>query len=275
MSHADFELAGGGTLGRDHRLGFRNYQDAYIIQRYENCTIAIVTDGCSSGSEPGSSHNEVGARLGALILASVLYGEVCRVETHTWDPGLSWSNVTWQTELKLSRVIGMLGPDIKKNIQDYFLFSLNGALLTADTAYFFSLGDGIIFVNGKVYEAGPRNNTPPYLAYRLVNAEGFVAEDLEIQVLETLPLAALDNFLIGCDGLLDLMKANGKKLPGLDSTFPGIERFWEEDRFFSGNPDIVSRQLRLISRDWPKQHPEAGLLPDDTTLVAGRRSRSS
>lgn len=46
-----------------------------------------------------------------------------------------------------------------------------GALITSQTSYLFSIGDGLIAVNGEIVRVGPfANNTPPYLAYELVSS---------------------------------------------------------------------------------------------------------
>lgn len=265
MDHTDFELAGGGTLGRDHRTSFRNYQDAYIIQQFPDCTIAIVTDGCSSGT-----HNEVGAVIGARFLIRAIHRQVLV----RGGGAVHWGFVLKDLLSHLDAFVSSWATDFeyKRAIADHLLFTITGCLLTKAGATFFTLGDGLIFVNGKAYQAGPYNNKPPYAAYGLLTLDGFPDEDLEIQILEHYPLEAVDHFLIGCDGVVDLAKAGGHKFPGLhNQLFSGVDEFWEEDRYFSGNPDLISRQLRILARDWPKKDPEPGLLPDDTTLIVGRR----
>lgn len=278
MSHMNYVLAGGGTIGRDHRVAFRNYQDAYTIHRYDFCTVAIVTDGCSSGSRPDSSHNEVGARLGAGFLVQAIAREVAQRRNLIDVPSdLDWEKIAKETQAEIAHIVVALGIDedhkARHHIQDLFLFTIAGVVLTDLHAYFFSFGDGIIIVNGVIYEDNSYNNQPPYLGYRLMqnNVDIFPEEDLQFKVLNQLPLAFLDDFLIGCDGVKDLLRVYDRKLPGLDREVGLIEQFWEDDRYFNGNPDLISRQLRLIGRDWPRVHPEPGLLPDDTTIVVGRR----
>lgn len=271
VKHTDFEFAAGGTLGRDHRLGVHNYQDAYLITQHDHCTVGVVTDGCSSGSAPDSSHNELGARIGAHFIARALVQQ-CVTEG---EPGgfIDWDRVAYETVAQLTLLgIGMEGRS-KQIIQDHFLFTITGVVLRDIGATFFALGDGLALVNGKPYGA-QYDNRPPYLGYKMLAAdrlEGIDPEDLEIKLLERMPLESLDHFLIGSDGVNDLGKARGKNYPGMDREIPEITQFWENDRFFNGNPDLVSRELRLVGRDWPRTSPQPGLLPDDTTLIVGRR----
>lgn len=276
MRSKDFELAGGGALGRDHRTSFRNYQDAYFIEEFGEYTIAVVTDGCSSGSSPGSSRNEIGATVGGKIFVACLAHALdCRDEYIPDINEIFERSVEWAAN-KIDIVATMMSPNgrVKRIVQDHFLFTITGVLFLADVAYFFSLGDGIIYVNGEERRSGPFNNAPPYLAYRLLESvEGFEQGDLKIEILDAISLSDLEHFAIGCDGVYDLFCAESKKLPGMDGQVPPLSSFWENDRYFGGNPDLVSRQLRLISRDWPKKDPEAGLLPDDTTLIVGRKRR--
>ena len=56
-----------------------------------------------------------------------------------------------------------------------------------------------------------------------------------------------------------------------------LDQFWQDDRYF-GNPALLERRLHLIGSDWVRFKTESGtkeqlngLLPDDTTMVVGRR----
>jgi hypothetical protein len=53
-----------------------------------------------------------------------------------------------------------------------------------------------------------------------------------------------------------------------------LDQFYRQDRYFA-NPELISRRLKLISRDWPMSNPQPGLLHDDTTLIVGRRTPTS
>ena len=261
MSQAAFQLAGGSVIGRDHRLVPKNCQDGWYAASDGVSTVGIVTDGCSS-----SPHSEVGAKLGARLLCENIQREA--------RPGVAidWQQVRQHTLADMDVLARQMGGDYRRVIEDYFLFTTVGVLLTDAAATFFALGDGVVIVNGQTHVLGPfPDNTPPYLGYGLV--EGLWDADLsnrQFEVVEELDISGLEHFVIGCDGVADLIKAAEKCQSGSDQPVGGIEQFWQEDKYFR-NPELVNRRLKLIARDWPRHDPQPGLLPDDTTLIVGRR----
>lgn len=259
-----FELAGGSIIGRDHRLVPRNNQDAYTIVQGEDVTVAIVADGCGS-----SPHSEVGAQLGAQLVADAAH--VAATQTGGITERLQW--IQLDSLAALEAVMERMGDDFRRTVEDYFLFTIVGVVLTPETATFFAFGDGIVVINGAVSCLGPfPGNAPPYLGYGLLyeRLDMAVTSGKQFEIIRHMPIGELDNFLIGTDGVLDLINAAEQQLPGMQQPVSGIGQFWQQDKFFS-NPELVHRRLKLIGRDWPKRDPEPGLLPDDTTLIVGRR----
>lgn len=266
MAHTDFALAGASVTGRDHRNVnlHRNGQDGFTIVRSERSTVAVVADGCGS-----SRHSEVGAKLGARLAAEI-------IRHQTAEHGeIIWSAVLRELLAGIGALTAQMGGSFSRTVQDYFLFTLAGTVLTGETAIFFALGDGIVIVNGQHFPLGPfPGNQPPYAAYGLVKDRVDIpAELLDFREICRLPLSDLEHFLIGTDGVNDLIAAENLKTPGLPETVGSISQFWEDGKYFEpGKSELMERRLRIISRDWPKHDPEPGLLPDDTTLIAGRWS---
>lgn len=100
---------------------------------------------------------------------------------------------------------------------------------------------------------------------------------LQFQINRIVPTDELQSFLIGTDGVQDLVEAANKTLPGKEQLIGNIDALWKQDRFFS-NPDAVRRHLAGINRDFvardsvrSTRRSEVGRLPDDTTLIVGRR----
>jgi hypothetical protein len=88
-------------------------------------------------------------------------------------------------------------------------------------------------------------------------------------------LEELHSFLLGTDGVCDLMQSAESHMPGKTEKVGPLSQFWQEERFFC-NPDMVRRRLAGIARDVTTRseagiRKEAGLLTDDTTLIVGRR----
>jgi hypothetical protein len=265
LSHADFELATGSVIGRDHRLVQKNYQDGTCVIRRAECTIAVVTDGCGS-----SKHSEVGAQIGARIVAENISKEIS-----TNGGNVNWRRVRFNTLVTLDMLAKQMGGRYQQTVMDYFLFTIVGVLLTDEQAVFFALGDGMVVINGvEMFLGDFPDNAPPYIGYGLIGDILRVPEmeHVPIGVVAELDLAELDHFLIGSDGVEDLIDSYELNKPGTKQPVGGIEQFWTEDVVFA-NPELINRRLKLIARDWPKQNPDPGLLPDDTTLVVGRRKQ--
>jgi hypothetical protein len=257
-----FQLAGGSTIGRDHRMVPKNNQDSWAIWRYEDQTIAIVADGCGSGK-----HSEVGAKLGVQMLGAALRKE------YAWHRRINWRRVQRSMLTNLDTVAQAMGGDYRKVVEDYLLFTLMGVVIDESHAVFFVLGDGSMIVNGDVVSVGPfQNNMPPYLGYGLILDELAVDEKaIALTPTLTLPATELRSFMIATDGVDDVIKNSQNALPGTAKLVGPIEQFWCDDRYFGGNPELLSRQLKLIGRDWPLARPQPGLLGDDTTIIVGRQ----
>ena len=258
-----FEIASGSVLGRDHRIAGRNCQDAqqsFIDDR--NNIIAVVADGCGSGT-----YSEVGARLGVNIAVNAL------AECTALGPSVDLDLAHYMILRKLSSLVYTMVDGTHNTqgavINNHFLFTLVGAVITQDRATFFSIGDGTIIVNGEKLPIGPfPNNTPPYISYSLTKTS--LSQDLlKFKVHKVLPRDDLYNFLIGTDGCDDLELSEMKPLPSKEHEPVGpIGQFWREDRFFK-NPDMVRRRLTLINGGTVSGLK--GYLKDDTTVIVGRR----
>jgi serine/threonine protein phosphatase PrpC len=260
---AQHQLAGGSTIGRDHRLVPKNNQDSWSIWRFDDMMIGIVADGCGSGA-----HSDVGAKLGVQML-----GECLRKDYRPHRP-IRWQRVQQHMLAQLDGLARAMGDDYRKIVETYLLFTLLGVVIDNDRATFFALGDGTIIINGQTLSIGPfQGNMPPYLGYGLLLDELTVdATTIKLEPLWEMPIDQLDSFLIATDGIDDVIRNSQNVLPGLNVPVGPIEQFWQSDRYFGSNSELVSRQLKLIGRDWPLSQPHPGLLGDDTTMIVGRRT---
>ena len=122
-----------------------------------------------------SCSSEIGAGLGARMIAHKLVEtfakEPCRLETPEGvERTLEEIRRGVLGELRRSGR-GMADKDSKQVICDCFLFTVVGCVVGACYAAFFSIGDGVIVVNGEATIIGPfADKAPPYLAYGLLSA---------------------------------------------------------------------------------------------------------
>lgn len=268
--HHLFETAGGSILGRNHRLNAKNNQDAFCCLNTDDYIVAIVCDGCGSGE-----HSEVGAKIGARLVARFLEIEIKRHDLSQQQSVEFLLKNTRLAVLKRLRLLAKeLGSPLAWAINNYLLFTVIGALLTPQKAIFFSLGDGLVAINGEVQILGPfADNAPPYLSYGLAKTN-FPETLLRFEVERIMPAEDLDSFLIGSDGVSDLIHAEQKNIPSKSEKVGPLSQFWHDDKFFK-NPDIVRRRLSSFNRDITAgANRQNGLLPDDTTLVVGRRKEA-
>ena len=257
-----YEVAGGSTVGRDHRLIPKNNHDAWTVRRSDDLTVCIVADGCGSGK-----HSEIGANLGVQLLSEHLVREYS-------DPAtVSWQRAERAVLSHIDILARAMSEDYRKVIENYFLFTYVGVVIGREKSVFFACGDGLIAINDTLRALGPfPGNMPPYLCYQLISENVSIDPGL-IRLIPLIEVANedMDTFMIATDGVDDLLKAQEERMPGLTKQVGPLSQFWSDERYFRGNPEIVSRQLKLIGRDWPRESPEAGLLSDDTTIVVGKR----
>lgn len=256
-----FDLAGGSVPGRDHRMAGRNNQDAFHYVSGPDRVAAVVCDGCGSGAK-----SEIGAEIGALALATELAAD--------GDLRRSLVNVLETLALLLCNLQG----NSRQLIGEYFLFTIVGAVIDAQTATFFSIGDGMVIVNGERIRLGPfPDNAPPYLGYELPLLSSDFPLLKHLVIRRVLATEQLTSFLLATDGIDDLIGAEGRTLAGRGGVVEPVESFWTDGIYFR-NPDAIRRRLTVIGREHVSAAQDGksvlrtpGVLRDDTTLIVGRR----
>jgi hypothetical protein len=295
MASAKIEIASASVIGRDHIGPGKNNQDALWIVEDQNGIVGIVCDGCGSGS-----NSEVGAKIGArlvceeirrrLIYTAPVLAHALRI--HEFKSDVSDANEAMAAGVKVVeqamdrvrqdvlaniRVLANgLGGSFAQTVQDYFLFTAIGFVVTPHVSWTFSLGDGTMFINGeRIYITPSEGNAPPYMAYGLVETD--YAEAPRFCVNRILTTRSLESLLVGSDGLEALVENERTRIPGKAEVIGSIDRLWSDDSFFQ-NKDALRRFLALANRehsriDWKEQrtHRENGCLKDDTSVVVLRR----
>ncbi|MFH0903433.1 MAG: protein phosphatase 2C domain-containing protein [Pseudomonadota bacterium] len=270
MSHP-FEIAGGTVTGQAHAGAGRNNQDAYCWASTEEGLIAVVCDGCGSGL-----HNEVGAHLGARLTVQAI--------ARLLPSNLEIAELLEQVRQDVLERLRLLATEISfpprisseptvrasfsRTVSEYFLFTIVGLVATSARATLFSVGDGLIVINGDRHRLGPfPNNEPPYIGYALLPAASAcgTGEHSAFRIHGSLPVDGIRSLLIGTDGAADLDAMADHELHGREERIGLLSQFWTDDRV-SRNSDMVRRRLTVMNRG-----PRGGLLSDDTTLVVVRR----
>lgn len=277
MRAPEWEVAGGSVRGTRHRHADTANQDAFHWEASGRVSVALVTDGCSSGS-----HSEVGARLGARLLARAFLAECAgRTGAAPWQPGSGAAEFLARVQSRLLAsflgVAGAMGGPSRELLDDWFLFAAVAALRTPQRTLVACFGDGVAALNGELRVVASEGNRPRYPLYGLLR-EPEPEAAFPGETLWDVPTAEVGTILLGTDGAADLAAAEARTLPGSAEPVGPLAQFWSDDRYFR-NPDRLRRRLALANRD--RQHVDwetgrvqrdAGLLPDDTTLVVLRRA---
>ncbi|MFT3838391.1 MAG: protein phosphatase 2C domain-containing protein [Myxococcaceae bacterium] len=225
----------GSIRGRDHALSLRNNQDGLAVRSGE-ITVAVVTDGCSSGAS-----NEAGAKLGAEVLANAVAqlasaGIDAQLAVRASDRLFAWL-------YESARALTTGEPELAKVVERFFLFSFLCAVGKGDQTLIFGIGDGVWSVDGvlHVIDSGPEN-APAYLGYRALPL-GIPTEPVIHH------LGPARSVLIATDGLAGAL-AHDAELP----------RRWFSDALTFSNPAQLGRQLVVLAeqKKW---------LRDDTTVA--------
>ena len=265
-----YELAMGSIVGREHiRLGCNN-QDALSVLSCDRFTVAVVCDGCGSGR-----HSEVGAKIGARLVVETV-SKFLESDAIA-NPGDSqfWQCIHQDILIQLQLFIKAMGGNWQQTLNDYFLFTIMGVLITSENVCIFSLGDGVILLNNNLTRLSFSDNAPPYITYGLkyLQKNQECPQELQFQIHQCCSIEEFSSLLIGTDGVSDLIEACDRTLPGKAEKVGNISQFWQDDSYFK-NSDKVRRKLYLMNRavHQPGKPKEMGLLPDDTTLIVIRKS---
>ncbi len=260
-----FRAAAASVPGRDHQRLGRNNQDAFALWEGRSHLCAVVADGCGS-----SPHSEVGARLGARLLAQALARRLepldaapLPFDSATREPGdpggvgqlLAEAREELLAALRpIARALAGAGDErvFAEAVRDHLLFTLVGALVGPDGAVLFALGDGALALDGVAIPLGPfAGNEPPYLGYALLpeRLHGFSADRLRftIAAVGEAPRA----IALGSDGALELFAATPPR------------ELAAETLLFE-NPDALRRKLWLRTQ---AGRGAGATLHDDTTLI--------
>lgn len=255
-------IAGGSIIGADHVRDGRGSQDAYTWITTDTRTVAVVTDGCSSGRS-----SEVGAKIGARLFARC----VLAAAPESLASPAGWEGVRGAILQALHEIAEHFGGDLSQTLAHYFLFTLVGAVITPETTYVVSIGDGLYALNGEVVRLGPfPDNAPPYIAYDLFT-EHPVPGDRHF-VVRSFPTDTLQTLALGTDGLEPFL--THPRYRERDAAV-GLARFWTDPTFLA-DPGAIARELAALNlesvRYVPGAHARFGAFHDDCTLVVlGRK----
>lgn len=278
-----YEITSASMIGTHHsgRRGLavgKNNQDASGWFQDEQCTVAVVCDGCGSGQ-----HSEFGAHFGvqSLLKAFKQIFSPRRSSIKNLGPEALLSTVFSSVLSDLEDLIQLLSFSSIDDFKNYLLFSILGCYSTQNSTIIFSYGDGYYGINDRLYRIGPfPDNAPPYLAYKLLDSEDVSINNIEgsFSIEKIIPTKSVSHIFLGTDGVEDLISADGNFFPGRDQHVPSLKNIFKDDHYFT-NPDALRRlcskmnSVRITRQDNSSKFVwHEGLLSDDTTIILMRKN---
>jgi len=169
-------------------------------------------------------------------------------------------------------------------VSEYFLFTCVAVVINQSYTYIAAIGDGIVALNDNVRNLGPfEGNAPPYIGYGAIKkqlADRVGPEHYTFQIHELVNTEAVQNVLIGTDGVEDLIRAEDKNIPGKKDLVGPLSQFWTNRNYFK-NEVALERRLNMVNKTSIKLDreraaitTEQGYLQDDTTMIVIRRKKN-
>ena len=247
-----WKITGGSIPGSDHvgvtSTVYKNNQDAFFTHIDEEMAIGIVADGCSSGV-----HSEVGSKMGVSLLGELIKNSFER-SFAIGNTSIDWTRLQVTFLSQLSVIANSMGNSLSKVVEEYFLFTIVGFVITQYGVVIFNCGDGVYSVDGKINSFGPfPNNEPPYFSYGILGKKVCNFNILPYPI----GYGDLTSIVIGSDGV-ELISELPEKL----------EKWFSMEKMFS-NSDLLRRQLSIMNKPFKNENGAfvPGPLKDDVTLI--------
>lgn len=241
-----FSYTKGSIIGSTHRNNFKNNQDFHWTISDESSIIAIAADGCGSGA-----HSEVGVGMVVPTLAYKIQHHISHGTAI--EEAIQSSLNTIQDFIRSNAVAMKSGLSLAETIENFFLFTIMGAIVTEKETVVFSIGDGVYAVNGSVHVID-QNNAPNYLSYSILKN---TVPEFVINV--KMPTETVESIIIASDGAGDIIKNQDQQIKvGLQMKQVGnLNQFIEGD--MRGSSIRMTKHLNVLSKQ--------NMVTDDTTIV--------
>lgn len=238
----NFQVAAGTIMGFDHMhiggnpprpLNATNSHDSVYYETLGNKLIAVVCDGCGQGD-----HSEIGAKIGARLIVSELATDA------NWET--AWADICSNLRA-LAKLMESPKCSFNQIVENFFLFTIVGVVMTPGKTAVFTRGDGAYAINDQA-ELIDQKNAPNYLAYHLTHprSQSFLPS---VRVIKS--TQEVNSIFLASDGAQALLEDR--------------QRFLDDPNMWK-NPDHLRRLLSLEQKNDPKK------MHDDASLIVIRRT---
>ncbi len=199
-----FKLCGGTVLGYKKWREGRNNQDAFRQVAYDTVSILLVADGVSLAD--GSSHNEVGAWTTINVLHNLLHNRIQKkVRPSHLLNGLCRNTLEALREIVRRTHVPLRGGSWYNDITNYYLSTVVGAIIAANTTQLFWMGDGAYWLNEKLHRLKymSRGSAPMCLGYGLL---GWLVDPRKLDFKRRIiPTKRIKSLIVATDGMLEMV----------------------------------------------------------------------
>ena len=276
-----FNLDSGSVIVRLHVDKNMNNQDNYSHIITDSFISVVVCDGCSA-----SPHSEVGSYITSRYMVQQLWGRFGSYALYGKLPNKEdlrdmMEEIRLDTSTFLRNIASSLGPTMLA-MQEFALSTATGFVMTPDSTFFFSIGDGMIFFNGEGAELNNRHaSQPDMVAYGAMNPKLLITGVRNPFTLSPIyPTETVENIIVATDGLEHLLAAAGQNYPSTQGSKVEIPSL-EELLTMSGRlQDVLRLAGKTVYRaqydkelDVATQTVHKSPLLDDITAVILRRKQ--
>ncbi len=248
------------VIGSYHLQTGLNNQDSVNVYTDETCFVGVVSDGCGSGK-----NSEVGAKLATCYMAKKLPELLKLFSVKEALRVLELDMISYFKNIAET----LCYSEYVKVINDFFLYTVKGVIITQNKVYIFSAGDGYYMLDDKEVSID-QDNKPLYFSYNLLDVEDRekynLPEVISFEVLEEVDFSSFDKIVISSDGIDGLIakQDNSFSVLGVEQKVGNVGQFFEGDKYFK-NKMFLQKRLNVLAKN--------KVFEDDTTLLIVRRKQ--
>lgn len=249
-----WKLSSGVHIGHSHHRAYQNCQDAVSMSSWshqQKYWAGIVCDGC------GGTHldlkqygligrSEVGANLLSFRLLQELIFKTKQLEHLGCSLDKIFKEISYSAFHLIMRSIDcMRNEDSILNLQQFWLSTILGFIMTDKEGYIFSCGDGVYQIDEQI-QVIDQHGTPDYIAYKCFPSEK--VKDVNLQIVSFDPVN-VNRIMVATDGFVDHAKFDKDAL---------FDQQWEK-----------TGQYGL--KKWMNSHFDKGYFNDDCAIVLAEK----
>lgn len=250
MTH--FEAAAASVIGKMHRRRGRGGQDGHSTATGDGWAVAVVADGVSA-----STGSEIGARLAARWVAAAAARELSAGKDVATLADISrWIDALTHRLAALAGDLSWPGESTVYAIADYFLFTLQVAVVDRERYCVAGVGDGLVGVDGRYVVLEPNASAGPTCPmYARVSSDDLSGPiDTTVRLHIEGARGDFSRLVVATDGCLDFVERDAHGTAPLDALVRDPDAIWRPAR-------LQAQLEHLCARNgWPQDDASVAVI---------------